>query len=178
MICKKCREDLPISMFYKDKSKPSGFKPRCKSCDKLSVNIERRRKYEAEYWSDPGRKEKKREQVRKSMLKNKDHNKEVRSKYLKTDAGLNTQRKSDQVVRCKKAGVYIEHVDPLTIYKDQDGVCYICNGKFTFKNMEMDHVIPISKGGKHEKSNIKLCCGTCNRKKGSKSLKELSYQMV
>jgi len=178
MICKKCGNDFPESMFYKDKSKPSGFKPRCKPCDKLSIDVERRKKYETIYWSDPERKEKKKAQVKRSTLKNKDHNKQVRTEYLKTDEGINTQRKSGQVTRCKVAGVYIEHVDPLYLYNEQDGICYICHEKITFKAMEMDHVIPVSKGGKHEASNVKMCCGTCNRRKGSKTLGEMIYQMV
>lgn len=161
-------------MFYKDRSKPSGFKPRCKPCDKLSRDVEKRRKYEAEYWSDPIRKEKKKAQVKRSMLKNKEHHQTVRAEYLKTDDGINTQRKSGQVTRCKVAGVYIEHVDPLNLYNEQDGICYICHEKFTFKEMEMDHVIPVSKGGKHEASNVKMCCGKCNKKKGVNSLEEMS----
>jgi len=178
MICVKCKYDLPESMFYKDKSKRSGFKPRCKSCEKLSIDIERRRKYESEYWSDPSRKEKRKAQIKKSILKNKEKHKEIRSKYLKTDKGINTQRKSNQVNRCKGAGVYVEHVDPLSLFNDQDGICYMCFERFTFKEMEMDHVIPISKGGKHEVSNVKMCCGKCNRKKGAKNPMEVTYQVV
>jgi hypothetical protein len=66
MKCKHCNKDKDISMFYKDKSKPSGFKPRCKLCDLLSVDVSRRKKYEAEYWSDPERKKKKKASVKKS----------------------------------------------------------------------------------------------------------------
>ncbi len=178
MICVKCKEDLAESMFYKDKHKPSGFKPRCKPCDKLSVDVDRRRKYETEYWSDPIRAKKRKQQIKKSMEKNKDHHKKIRSEYLKTENGINTQRKSRQVTRCKSKGVYVESVDPLELYKQQDGICYLCYEKFTFKEMEMDHVIPVSKGGKHELNNVKMCCGKCNKIKGSKILPEVTYQVV
>lgn len=178
MICVKCKKELPESMFYRDKTKRSGFKPRCKPCDKLSIDVNRRRKYESEYWNNPERKEKRKAQIKKSMLKNKEKHKKVRAEYLKTDKGINTQRKSNQANRCKSAGVYVEHIDPLKLFNDQNGICYICHEKFTFKEMEMDHVIPISKGGKHESSNVKMCCGKCNRKKGSKNLMEVTYQVV
>lgn len=175
--CVKCELTFDESSFYRDKSKPSGRRPRCKSCEKLSVNKERRRAYEKEYWSNPERAEKRREQVKKSMLKNADAHKLKRKEYLKTESGINTQRKAGQVTRCKKAGAYIEHVDPLSLYHEQNGVCYMCLEQFDFKDMEMDHLIPLSKGGKHEVSNVKMCCGTCNRKKGAKLISGVDYQV-
>lgn len=173
--CVKCEMVFDESNFYNDKSKPNGKKPRCKACDKLSIDIARRRKYEKEYWSSPERKKKKREQVKRSMEKHKDKYNVKRKEYLSTDAGINTQRKAGQVTRCKKAGAYIEHIDPLELYNMQNGVCYICLEKFSFKEMQMDHLIPISKGGKHESHNVKMCCAKCNQKKGARLPKELSY---
>lgn len=178
LTCVHCKKTFDESNFYRDKSKPTGRKPRCKTCDKLSRDPEKRRSYEREYWSDPERAKKKREHVKKSMIKNMDNHKRKRKEYLKTNAGINTQRKAGQVTRCKKAGCYIEHVDPLGLYQEQNGVCYLCLEQFDFKDMEMDHLIPISKGGKHEVSNVKMCCGTCNKKKGVKLLKEVTYQVV
>lgn len=178
LTCKKCEKTLDESNFYNDRSKPSGKKPRCKSCDKLSIDKNRRREYEKKYWSEPSRREKKKEQIKKSMIKNMDNHKRKRKEYLLTENGINTQRKAGQVTRCKKANAYIEHVDPLELYQEQNGVCYMCLEQFDFKSMEMDHVIPISKGGKHEISNVKMCCPECNKKKGAKLLEELSYQVV
>ncbi|AUR90574.1 Cas9-type HNH domain protein [Vibrio phage 1.162.O._10N.261.48.E3] len=173
--CIKCECTFDESNFYNDKSKPNGKKPRCKACDKLSRDPEKRRVYEKEYWSDPERREKKRQQVKNSIRKNKEKHKKTRSKYLKTQAGINTQRKAGQVTRCKSKGAYIEHVDPLELYTEQNGICYMCLEQFDFKDMQMDHLIPISKGGKHEVSNVKMCCAKCNQKKGAKLPEELSY---
>ena len=176
--CKNCEKTFDESNFYNDKSKPSGKKPRCKACEKLTIDVKRRREYEKKYWSDPDRKEKRKAQIRRSMAKNMDAYKVKRKEYLKTDAGMNTQRKAGQVTRCKSAGAYIEHVDPLELYQEQNGVCYMCLEQFNFKDMEMDHLIPICKGGKHEVSNVKMCCGTCNKKKGAKMLQEVTYPVV
>jgi 5-methylcytosine-specific restriction endonuclease McrA len=41
-----------------------------------------------------------------------------------------------------------------------------CDGK-----MEVDHVIPLSKGGTNWPSNLVPACKTCNRKKGAKNFK-------
>lgn len=34
--------------------------------------------------------------------------------------------------------------------------------------IECDHIVPVSKGGKNEVSNLATACQTCNRKKGAK----------
>lgn len=49
--------------------------------------------------------------------------------------------------------------------KRSSGTCYYCNNKFIPKELTMDHVIPISRGGKTEKSNVVPCCKECNTKK-------------
>mgnify|MGYP005995427875 CR=1 FL=1 len=54
----------------------------------------------------------------------------------------------------------------------------MCLEQFDFKDMEMDHLIPVSKGGKHEASNIKMACGKCNKVKGAKLLQEVTYPLV
>lgn len=49
--------------------------------------------------------------------------------------------------------------------KRSPGICHYCKNTFTPKELTMDHVIPISKGGKTEKSNVVPCCKECNTKK-------------
>lgn len=164
--------------FYNDKSKPSGKKPRCKKCDSLSIDKERRRKYEAEYWSDPERIEKKRKKQRDHMAANKEKYKEKRREYLKTDKGISMYRRQTQKRYALRKSAFIEDVDPIELYEEQKGICYLCKVNFSFKEMELDHVYPIAKGGKHQKSNCKMACVKCNRSKGSKTLEEMSYQMV
>lgn len=51
----------------------------------------------------------------------------------------------------------------------QKGVCYYCGNS---GQMTLDHVVPISKGGPHTKTNIVPACSTCNSSKGSKLLDE------
>ncbi|PKN63970.1 MAG: hypothetical protein CVU57_16985 [Deltaproteobacteria bacterium HGW-Deltaproteobacteria-15] len=46
-----------------------------------------------------------------------------------------------------------------------EGVCYYCRQKVGVKNLTMDHVIPLSRGGKSLKGNIVPCCKECNNKK-------------
>ena len=48
--------------------------------------------------------------------------------------------------------------------------CMYCNAKDT--PMEIEHLVPRSKGGSNRISNLGLSCSLCNRKKGAKSLEE------
>lgn len=45
------------------------------------------------------------------------------------------------------------------------GICHYCGEKFKSSELTMDHVVPISRGGKSTKGNIVSCCKECNNKK-------------
>jgi len=49
--------------------------------------------------------------------------------------------------------------------KAQKGICYYCNREVGKPNLTMDHVVPLSRGGKSKKGNIVPCCKECNNKK-------------
>lgn len=52
--------------------------------------------------------------------------------------------------------------------------CYICGKYLTPLETTLDHVIPRSNfrnyANRHDYSNLKPCCATCNTEKGSKHL--------
>jgi hypothetical protein len=54
------------------------------------------------------------------------------------------------------------------VYEGQDGVCTVCNEEFDITEMEADHIVPWSKGGKTTKDNCQLLCKKCNREKSDK----------
>ena len=49
--------------------------------------------------------------------------------------------------------------------KVRNGVCYYCRQKVGRKHLTMDHVVPLSRGGKSKKGNIVPACKECNNKK-------------
>ncbi len=60
--------------------------------------------------------------------------------------------------------------------KTASGTCYYCGQKFGFKNLTMDHIIPLSRGGRSTKDNLVPCCKDCNtRKKGSLAIEWEEY---
>jgi len=51
-------------------------------------------------------------------------------------------------------------------------VCPYCLKPMSPKEMTRDHVIPKSRGGKTEESNIIIVCKRCNQEKGALTLEE------
>ena len=45
------------------------------------------------------------------------------------------------------------------------GVCHYCGGRAQPKELTMDHIIPIARGGKSTKGNLVTACKACNNKK-------------
>ena len=49
--------------------------------------------------------------------------------------------------------------------KIQKGVCYYCNRMVGREELTMDHLVPLSRGGKSKKGNVVPACKECNNKK-------------
>jgi hypothetical protein len=56
--------------------------------------------------------------------------------------------------------------------------CQYCIEKFASKDLTLDHVIPKSRGGGKDWSNIVACCLKCNQKKGAQTPKEANMKLI
>ncbi|HUV50172.1 MAG TPA: HNH endonuclease [Anaerolineae bacterium] len=45
------------------------------------------------------------------------------------------------------------------------GICYYCDRAVSPKELTMDHIVPIGRGGRSTKSNVVPSCKGCNNKK-------------
>lgn len=45
------------------------------------------------------------------------------------------------------------------------GLCHYCGRPTSPKELTMDHIVPISRGGKSSKANVVPCCKECNNAK-------------
>ena len=53
-------------------------------------------------------------------------------------------------------------------YEKQGGICEKCQKPFPFEEMEGDHIVPWSKGGKTAPDNLQMLCRRCNAMKSDK----------
>lgn len=53
-------------------------------------------------------------------------------------------------------------------YEQQGGICPLCKKHFEFSEMEGDHIIPWSKGGKTVMENLQMLCRLCNNTKSDR----------
>ncbi len=75
-----------------------------------------------------------------------------------------------------------EHTDPARIKRERDkarelkktrwwldqvnrGLCHHCGQKFKARDLTMDHLIPLARGGTSAKGNIVCSCRPCNQAK-------------
>ena len=56
------------------------------------------------------------------------------------------------------------------LFGDQEGHCNLCGHPFGYKLLELDHVIPKSKGGGDHIDNRQLLCPPCNKMKGTDTM--------
>jgi 5-methylcytosine-specific restriction endonuclease McrA len=54
------------------------------------------------------------------------------------------------------------------LWQRQAGRCCICQRPMIWGEFEVEHKVPIARGGKHELPNLGLAHGICNRAKGAK----------
>jgi 5-methylcytosine-specific restriction endonuclease McrA len=51
--------------------------------------------------------------------------------------------------------------------KTAPGLCHFCGQKTAYQDLTMDHLVPLSRGGRSTKDNLVPCCKKCNTLKRS-----------
>jgi 5-methylcytosine-specific restriction endonuclease McrA len=52
-------------------------------------------------------------------------------------------------------------------YQDlfRKGICHYCGQKFPQDQLTLDHIVPVSRGGRSTRGNLVVACLDCNQKK-------------
>ncbi len=52
------------------------------------------------------------------------------------------------------------------LMRRQNNTCVYCGNRRTARNFEIDHIVPVVRGGSNDKSNLQVICAPCNQRKG------------
>lgn len=82
---------------------------------------------------------------------------------------------SKQVRRAREAGAQWERIDPFAVFFADGWKCQHCGvdtppglrGSIEPNAPELDHIIPLSRGGAHVGANVQTLCRQCNSMKGN-----------
>ena len=64
-----------------------------------------------------------------------------------------------------------------SLYGRQEGFCAGCRAHFPFRNLTVDHIVPLARGGSDHIDNLQLLCGACNSTKGRGSQAQLMVRL-
>jgi 5-methylcytosine-specific restriction endonuclease McrA len=72
---------------------------------------------------------------------------------------------------------FVEDVPLSYLWERDKGMCQLCGDELSLavkyphpKCATQDHIIPLSKGGTHERRNLQLACFDCNRRKNNRDI--------
>jgi len=63
------------------------------------------------------------------------------------------------------------------LYKEQNGICNGCGNEYLIKDLTIDHIIPVNKGGGSYYENYQLLCGNCNSIKNNRPMEYLRIKI-
>lgn len=97
------------------------------------------------------------------------------SSQCRQDAKNAQQSGSTHSRRARKYGVASEHIKKERVFEADGWCCYLCGcdtprelmGSTEPTAPELEHVVPLSKGGTHTRGNVRCACRRCNAAKGA-----------
>lgn len=59
-----------------------------------------------------------------------------------------------------------------------EGKCHYCGKIFPEKELSMDHIVPVARGGKSTKGNCVVSCNSCNQEKSCLTPAEMIFKKL
>jgi 5-methylcytosine-specific restriction endonuclease McrA len=106
---------------------------------------------------------------------------EVVEEYDRSVFGIRSSLKLPAVIRLNRyisKRTLIIQFSRENLYLRDKGTCQYCGGPFQKKDLTYDHVIPRSKGGETEWTNVVTCCVRCNLRKGGRTPEEAGMLLI
>ena len=104
------------------------------------------------------------------------HAKLSRVRFKRTEAYRAARRAAKARRRAIERGTEAERFDPFEVFQRDGWRCHMCGrstpqrlrGTFKPNAPELDHIVPLAKGGKHTRANTACACRSCNGNKADR----------
>jgi 5-methylcytosine-specific restriction endonuclease McrA len=189
--CSKCSQTLALICFVKDKYKKSGYSSQCKNCrsyrrkQSLQDPIYKQKVLESARKSFHKNKEKRHDYYRLWASNNKDKRQAINTRYAEKNRTKNAlrmreYRKKNPEMRknwskqnpAKQAELYVirrlrKNTSKYLILDKEirliyEKNCFYCGSD---KDIQIDHIFPLARGGEHRIGNLLSACKSCNSSK-------------
>ncbi len=167
MTCRICKTEKADAEFYMVDPSRSRRDSTCKECRKARIRAERA--------ADP---ETFRERGRRSYQAHREayiararqwqrENPEAVARRSRKWAQKNPDKVRDYVNlrRARLMASGVEKIDRVRVFERDGGRCHICGELVSTEKFELDHLVPISKGGSHTYANVRVAHPSCNRRR-------------
>lgn len=180
--CSKCEKWYPETDEYFGVRSDNGLLCSwCKNCRRETFRERMRNKRQdpeyvaselakgQEYYRIPEIRKRNIEYSRKWREDNIEHRRSYEYVYERTEKRRQDRRARNHTMRAMRNSAEGTHTreDIEQLYASQKGKCWWCGKKLKGK-YEVDHRIPLSRGGTNRANNLCLTCQPCNRSKNSK----------
>jgi len=168
--CSRCGQTLLAEAFYPDPSRRLGLSSYCRDCNRETKRIrylEQREDVLARrklYDQDHGAARRSYNHAYYETHRQESIDRMAAWQRAHPDRCVARQRNRRNRVRSNTPPA-LSDVTPVSWQNLIDafgGRCFYCGGE---GRLEMDHVIPVSRGGRHVLANLVPACGTCNKRK-------------
>lgn len=165
--CSKCLELKPLNAYYKRAGNKDGYHNVCIACWKAKNKI---------WYSD--NKDNKLTYAKNYRLENpnissdwRTANPDYEKQWRKNNRIKIRNIENTRRTRIKNNGSFL--IRDSFLQNLYNSPCLNCGSN---KNITMDHVIPIARGGRHSEGNLQPLCNRCNSSKKNKLMSEWKYR--
>ena len=173
--CTRCKEPKELADFNKERGRADGRASHCSECDKKrdrNINKEAKQEYERKRYL---------EKCGRGLIQ--PHRKlnikaDTSYEYHKIWRSLNGEKR--KLAKHKRRALEVSALGEVSfnieekLLLGQSGLCMYCDKPLI--EQQLEHMIPLARGGMHDDSNLCLSCPDCNRRKHTKTAEEFMKQ--
>lgn len=142
--CSRCKQTKPLELFNKDRSSSNGLQDRCRECEKVVRRI---------YY-----------------LQNKDKEvARVSNWHKNTKTGKARRKRAALNRKAFIRNAECNFISQREFDKLARTPCFYCGSK---QYLTIDHIVPLSRGGRHSIGNLVSACNMCNATKNARFITE------